>query len=94
MVNRTFTQKLPEFLNRKLITFCPKCRKPIYVADIEIPTLIVWGKQDPHLIWEMAPESAAMCKDCRLEYLENATHWVLQDEPEKTSRLLIEHLRD
>lgn len=61
---------------------------------VEVPTLIVWGKQDPHLIWEMAPESAAMCKDCRLEYLENASHWVLQDEPENTSKFLIEHLRD
>ena len=40
MINRTFTQKLPAFLNRKLITFCPKCRKPIYGADIEIPKLI------------------------------------------------------
>ncbi len=35
MVNRTFTQELPEFLNRKLITFCPKCLKPIYGADID-----------------------------------------------------------
>jgi len=40
MVNITFTQKLPEFLNKKLITFCPTCRKPIYGADIEVQRLI------------------------------------------------------
>ena len=40
MVNRTFTQELPEFLNRKLIIFCPKCLKPIYGADIDVLKLI------------------------------------------------------
>ena len=40
MINKTFTQKLPEDLNRKLITYCPKCLKPIYGADIEIHKLI------------------------------------------------------
>jgi len=40
MVNRTFTHELPEFLNRKLITFCPKCLKPIYGTDIDALKLI------------------------------------------------------
>ena len=58
---------------------------------IEIPTIIVWGKKDLHLMWEMAAESALLCDNGRLEYLENATHWVLQDEPETTSNFMIEH---
>jgi pimeloyl-ACP methyl ester carboxylesterase len=58
---------------------------------IKIPTLIVWGKKDVHLMWEMAGESAALCDNSRLEYLEKATHWVLQDDPENTSKFLIEH---
>ena len=40
MVNKSFTQKLPAFLNRKRITFCPKCLKPIYGADIDVRKLI------------------------------------------------------
>ncbi len=40
MINKTFTQKLPELLDKKLITFCPKCLKPIYGVDIEIHKLI------------------------------------------------------
>jgi len=40
MINKTFSQKIPEDLNRKLITICPKCLKPIYGADIEINELI------------------------------------------------------
>lgn len=60
---------------------------------ITVPTLIVWGKQDPHLMWEMASESAAMCENGRVKYLEDATHWVLKDEPEKTSRFLIDFFK-
>ena len=40
MVNKTFSQELPEFLNKKLITFCPKCLKPIYGEDIEVDHLV------------------------------------------------------
>ena len=40
MVNKTFSQELPEFLNKKLITFCPKCLKPIYGEDIEVNDLL------------------------------------------------------
>ena len=58
---------------------------------ITVSTLILWGKRDPHLMWEMAEESAKMCTNGRLEYLEDATHWLLEDEPEITSQFLIEH---
>jgi pimeloyl-ACP methyl ester carboxylesterase len=58
---------------------------------IQVPTLMIWGKLDPHLMWQMAPASIAMCENGRLEYLEDATHWVHQDRPEIVNRLLIEH---
>ena len=58
---------------------------------IKIPTLIVWGKQDPHIMWELASESAAMCDNCEVKFIEDATHWVLQDDPENTSKFMIEH---
>ncbi|QEE14512.1 alpha/beta fold hydrolase [Promethearchaeum syntrophicum] len=56
---------------------------------IENPTMIVWGKKDPHLMWEMAPESAKMCQNAQVKFFENASHWVLEDEAEKTSELLV-----
>lgn len=58
---------------------------------IDVPTLIIWGKQDPHLMWEMAEESASMCTNGRVEFIEEATHWVLEDAPEKTTALMINH---
>jgi epoxide hydrolase 4 len=60
---------------------------------IKVPTLIIWGKQDPHLMWQMAPESAAMCETGRLELIEDATHWVHQDQPEKVNSLLVDHFK-
>ncbi len=59
--------------------------------NIEIPTLMIWGKLDPHLMWQMAPESIALCNNGRLELVEDATHWVHQDKPEEVNRLLIDH---
>jgi pimeloyl-ACP methyl ester carboxylesterase len=58
---------------------------------ISVPTLMIWGKLDPHLSWQMAPDSIALCENGRLEFLEDATHWVHQDKPEIVNRLLLEH---
>jgi pimeloyl-ACP methyl ester carboxylesterase len=58
---------------------------------IQVPTLMIWGKQDPHIMWQMAPESIDLCENGRLEYLEDATHWVHQDKPDQVNRLLIDH---
>jgi epoxide hydrolase 4 len=61
------------------------------VKRIQVPTLMIWGKQDPHLMWQMAPRSIELCENGRLEILEEATHWVHQDQPETVNRLLIDH---
>ena len=58
---------------------------------IQVPTLILWGRQDPHISYEMAPLSVELCEDGRLITFEDATHWVLHDEPEATSKHLIRH---
>jgi pimeloyl-ACP methyl ester carboxylesterase len=58
---------------------------------ITVPTLILWGRQDPHLSYEMAPLSVDLCEKGRLVTFEDATHWVLHDKPKEISRLLSEH---
>jgi pimeloyl-ACP methyl ester carboxylesterase len=60
---------------------------------IPVPTLVVWGKQDPHLSYGMAPLSVDLCENGRLVTFEDATHWVQHDKPEEVSSLLIEHFR-
>jgi pimeloyl-ACP methyl ester carboxylesterase len=57
------------------------------------PTLVIWGKLDPHISYEMAQPSADMCTDGSLVTVEKATHWVMMDAPNEVNRLLIEHFR-
>jgi pimeloyl-ACP methyl ester carboxylesterase len=71
-------------------------RRPPKLAGsprISVPTLVVWGKQDPHISYGMAPLSVALCDDGRLITFEDATHWVQHDKSEEVSQLLIEHFR-
>jgi pimeloyl-ACP methyl ester carboxylesterase len=60
-------------------------------CPIRVPTLVAWGRQDPHISYEMAPLSADQCQDCRLVTFDDAGHWVLHDKPKEVSQLLIEH---
>ena len=64
---------------------------PIQKTKIQVPTLIVWGKQDPHLSYEMAPLSLEYCEEGQLITFEDATHWVMHDKPEQVSQILTEH---
>jgi pimeloyl-ACP methyl ester carboxylesterase len=58
---------------------------------VEPPTLIIWGKKDPHLSHQMAPLSLEYCRSGELVMIEDATHWVQHDQPETVSKLLIDH---
>jgi pimeloyl-ACP methyl ester carboxylesterase len=58
-------------------------------ALIDVPTLVVWGKQDPHIMWQSAEPSAAMTTSGQVAYIDDATHWVLRDAPEETGELIV-----
>ena len=60
---------------------------------IQPPTLIIWGKKDPHLSYQMAPLSLEHCQDGELVLFEDATHWVQHDKAPEVSQLLIDHFR-
>jgi pimeloyl-ACP methyl ester carboxylesterase len=62
-------------------------------SKIQVPTLVLWGQQDPHLSHEMAPLSVDLCEVGRLVMFEDATHWVMHDKPREVSQLLVEHFR-
>ena len=59
--------------------------------QVSVPTLILWGKQDPHLSYEMAELSLDECENGELITFEEASHWVHQDEPDRFNMLMIEH---
>jgi len=62
-------------------------------SKIQVPTLVLWGQQDPHLSHEMAPLSVDLCEAGRLVMFEDATHWVMHDKPREVSQLLVEQFR-
>ena len=55
---------------------------------VQMPALILWGKQDQALGVEMAEQSLAYCDHGRLELIPEATHWVQHDAAERVNRCL------
>jgi pimeloyl-ACP methyl ester carboxylesterase len=64
---------------------------PFFKNPITAPVLVIWGKQDPHIEYQMAQLSADYCRDGRVVMIEDATHWVMVDKPDEAGRLIIEH---
>lgn len=60
---------------------------------VTVPTLLIWGAGDQFLGREMAQPSIDLCDQGRLVFLEEATHWVQHEEPDRVNRLLVEHFR-
>ena len=60
---------------------------------VRVSTLVIWGDRDAFLDRRLAEAAAALCDDARVEHLEDATHWVQHEEPERVNRLLIRFLR-
>jgi pimeloyl-ACP methyl ester carboxylesterase len=55
-----------------------------------VPTLLLWGRKDRFLGQEMAQPSIDLCDDGRLEFFDDASHWIQHEEPERVNRRLIE----
>ncbi len=68
--------------------------KSTSLVQINVPTLILWGKQDPHLSYEMAELSLDACENGQLITFEEASHWVHQDEPDRFNKLMIDHFKN
>lgn len=60
---------------------------------IRVPTLMIWGARDRYGETDLARASIKLCDQGKLVVLENATHWVQTDEPERINQLLIDFLK-
>ena len=60
---------------------------------IVAPTCLIWGRNDVYGIPELAEESLALCDHGTIIWLNDATHWVLHDEPERVNLILLEFLK-
>ena len=59
---------------------------------VHIPTLMMWGMNDVALTHRMARPSMDYCKDGRLLFFPEATHWVQRDEADEVNRHLLEFI--
>lgn len=61
-------------------------------TTVRVPTTVIWGKKDRFLKAIMAEESIAFCPAAgsRLVYLDDATHWVQHEEPDRVNQLLLD----
>lgn len=62
-------------------------------ARVQASTLILWGGRDRFLGRHMAEESLTWCDEARLEVVEDATHWLHLEEPDRVSNAIIGHLK-
>jgi pimeloyl-ACP methyl ester carboxylesterase len=58
------------------------------------PALVIWGERDTALNLHNLDGLERYVPDLRIERLPDASHWVMADEPERVSRLMIDFLRD
>jgi pimeloyl-ACP methyl ester carboxylesterase len=59
---------------------------------VRVPALIIWGARDAFIRRLYAHEALARCDQGRLEFFEEATHWVHLEEPDRVNRLLTDFL--
>lgn len=59
---------------------------------VHVPTLLLWGRKDAFLSEEMARPSLSFCTDGQLVLLDEATHWLHLEEPEKVNSLIYDFI--
>jgi pimeloyl-ACP methyl ester carboxylesterase len=60
-------------------------------ARVDVPTKIVFGMRDVFNDPASGPRSLEHCTRCEFVPFEDAGHWLLNEEPEASSRLILEH---
>jgi pimeloyl-ACP methyl ester carboxylesterase len=57
-------------------------------ARVSPPTLILWGARDTFLIPDNATAALDLCDNGEIVWLDEATHWLQMEEPEKVNATL------
>ena len=60
---------------------------------VTVPTLMLWGKHDVALSFEMTKPSIELCERGELVSFDRATHWVQHDAADEVNQKLIAFLR-
>jgi pimeloyl-ACP methyl ester carboxylesterase len=57
---------------------------------VSVPTLLLWGTKDRFLGPELAQSSIDLCDGGRLEFFDDATHWIQHEEADRVNRRLLD----
>lgn len=64
------------------------------LAPVSVPTLFLWSDRDPYLTRRAADGCQAhVTGPYQFEVLRGVSHWIPEQAPDRTSELLLEHLR-
>jgi pimeloyl-ACP methyl ester carboxylesterase len=70
-----------------------RSRKHVWTETlVQVPTLLIWGANDRFLGPGVARASYAQCVNARLEWVEDATHWVQHERADRVNRLILDFL--
>lgn len=67
--------------------------EPLSSYRIRVPTLMMWGRCDPYGTVRLAEQSIGLCDDGTLHVFDDATHWLLADEPGAVTDRMLDFLR-
>ncbi|MFT3813807.1 MAG: alpha/beta fold hydrolase [Acidovorax sp.] len=62
------------------------------VLAIHVPTLVMWGMADPALLPALLDGLGDWVPDLRVVPIEGASHWVVQEQPQRVTRELAQFL--
>ena len=86
------TEVLLEILRRQ---FWDTLSKEIYaLGEMDLPALIVWGRQDKSIPLRLGRELHRILKGSRLEIIDRAGHCPNEEQPEIFNRLAVEFLSE
>lgn len=62
--------------------------------QVEVPTLLLWGEDDPALGTELTEGLERWVPDLRVERFPETSHWLQNERPEEVTESLVEFLRE
>jgi len=63
------------------------------LAGLDLPVLVVWGKQDPYVPVRFAEQQRSVFPNARVTILEDSGHWPFADNPEAVAGIVVPFLR-
>ena len=61
---------------------------PKEIVTVRVPTLVIWGMRDEALLPPQLDGLDEYVPDLRIERIEDGTHWVVHEQPERVNRLI------